>query len=83
MAVIPIIYFPDIAVGSYASGHALLLRTRPVAQLSGHASAPHSLSLRDEAFTTTACVTYAGLGVPRIAGMYKMLTFCYYLIKVA
>ncbi|XP_076048735.1 integrin alpha-PS3-like [Oratosquilla oratoria] len=57
--------YNDVAIGSYDSGHAVILRTRSVAKLEGHVStSPTRLRLEDTEFVISACVSYSGFQVP-------------------
>ncbi|XP_076048766.1 integrin alpha-PS5-like [Oratosquilla oratoria] len=55
----------DIAVGSYESGHVVLLRSRSVARLEGQLStSPSRLRLEERDFVVTSCISYSGFRVP-------------------
>lgn len=51
--------FPDIAIGAYKSGHALVLKSRPVLKVNlfGHSS-PRSLDRNTTRFQLTFCVEH-------------------------
>ncbi|KAK4318879.1 hypothetical protein Pmani_010143 [Petrolisthes manimaculis] len=58
--------YPDLAIGSFLSGHAIVVRSRPVATLVGSVIAtPSSITLQEKSFTVTACIQYGGHRVPR------------------
>ncbi|XP_064088838.1 integrin alpha-PS3-like [Macrobrachium nipponense] len=70
--------YPDLAIGSFISGHALVLRSRTVASLSGHwKSNPPALELDTTEFTLTACITYNGYRVPTSVDVSTLLTLDY------
>ncbi|XP_069937429.1 integrin alpha-9-like [Cherax quadricarinatus] len=58
--------YPDLAIGSFISGHVVVIKTRPVATLTGYLTAsPPTISLKDKAFQLSACIEYKGYKVPR------------------
>ncbi|XP_066954005.1 integrin alpha-V-like [Macrobrachium rosenbergii] len=70
--------YPDLAIGSFISGHALVLRSRAVASLKGHVeSNPPALELNTTEFTLTACITYNGYRVPTSVDVSALLTLDY------
>ena len=57
-------------MGSYISGHAVTLRSRPVAHITPSLSTqPHTLTLYDTEFVASLCLTYEGSSVPRQLGV--------------
>ncbi|XP_068247272.1 integrin alpha-PS3-like [Palaemon carinicauda] len=70
--------YPDLAIGSFMSGHALVLRSRTVASLTGHlVSKPPALALDTTEFTLTACLSYTGYNVPASIDVPAQLTLDY------
>ncbi|XP_066954008.1 integrin alpha-PS3-like isoform X2 [Macrobrachium rosenbergii] len=70
--------YPDLAIGSFISGHALVLRSRTVASLKGHLeSNPPALQLDSTEFSLTACITYSGYKVPASIDVPSLLTLDY------
>lgn len=70
--------YPDLAIGSFMSGHAMVLRSRTVASLKGHmTSSPSTLSLEGNFLTLEACVRYEGYRVPRQVGVHGSITLDY------
>ncbi|XP_068247152.1 integrin alpha-PS3-like isoform X2 [Palaemon carinicauda] len=58
--------YPDLAIGSVLSGHAMVLMSRAVASLRGLLSSyPRGLELEASRLKVTACVEYDGFEVPR------------------
>lgn len=65
----------DLAIGSFQSGHALLVRSRPVAILdSSITTDPHSITLNVKNFTMTTCFQYDGHSVPKQLGKVALST---------
>ena len=63
------IFFTDVAVGSYASGHVVLLRSSPVANVSASLNVvPSRLSIDDRSLHVKACLQYGGNYVPERVG---------------
>ena len=59
------LFLTDVAVGSYSSGHVMVIRSRPVAILEGSTSTiPTKLAYSAKNFEIKACVKYSGRGVP-------------------
>ncbi|KAK3883405.1 hypothetical protein Pcinc_012280 [Petrolisthes cinctipes] len=57
--------YPDLAIGSFLSGHAVVIRSRPVAKLeSSITTTPPSITVEDKHFTMAACIQYGGHKVP-------------------
>lgn len=55
----------DLAIGSFLSGHAVVIKSRPVATLVGSITAsPSSITLQEKAFAMNACILYGGHRVP-------------------
>ena len=58
--------FPDVAIGSFSSGHAVVVPARPVAVLTGELlSDPPNVGLNDTGLLLKACIKYRGFRVPR------------------
>lgn len=67
--------YPDIAVGSFDSGHAAVFRTRPVASLNAVLiSNPPRIKLEDTKFALKTCVNYAGKYTTATANVHVNLT---------
>lgn len=64
----------DIAVGAYKSGHAIVLKARPVIRYNA-SIAPNVSSIGYDAtgFNITACITYRGKNVPPDVGKFILL----------
>lgn len=59
----------DLAIGSFLSGHAIVIQSRPVATLVGSITAsPSSITLQEKAFEMNACIQYGGHRVPEQIG---------------
>ncbi|XP_064088837.1 integrin alpha-PS4-like [Macrobrachium nipponense] len=70
--------YPDLAIGSFISGHALVLRSRTVASIKGHLeSNPPALQLDTTEFSLTACIIYTGYKVPASVDVPSLLTLDY------
>ncbi|CAG0887654.1 unnamed protein product [Darwinula stevensoni] len=68
--------YPDIAVGSYASGHVVLLRSSPVANVSASLKViPSHLSIDDRSLHVEACLQYSGNYVPEHVEIQVRLQF--------
>jgi hypothetical protein len=61
----------DIAVGAYKSGHAIVLRARPVITYQA-TIAPYvsSIGFNTASFKFSACITYKGKDVPSTVGKF-------------
>ncbi|XP_064089032.1 integrin alpha-PS3-like [Macrobrachium nipponense] len=60
--------YPDLAIGSFLSSNAVVLKSRSVATLNGSLSANPSAFPEDATeFKLTACITYGGYNVPQVA----------------
>ncbi|XP_050702426.1 integrin alpha-PS3-like [Eriocheir sinensis] len=68
--------YPDVAIGSILSGHVAVVKTRPVAKLSGWIVArPSSVPWEGRAnLTLTTCLHYEGRSVPRNYSLQVSLT---------
>ncbi|CAG0915436.1 unnamed protein product [Notodromas monacha] len=59
--------YPDIGVGAFSSGHAVVLRSRPVVVISGSLTpSTHRISINDtdKSIGIEACVTFSGKDAP-------------------
>ena len=55
----------DIAVGAYKSGHAIVLKTRPIIKYEANIIPDvSSIGYNATGFNITACLTYKGKNVP-------------------
>ncbi|XP_066954265.1 integrin alpha-PS3-like isoform X2 [Macrobrachium rosenbergii] len=60
--------YPDLAIGSFLSSNAVVLKSRSVATLNGSLSSNPSAFPEDATeFKLTACITYGGYNVPQVA----------------
>ncbi|XP_047495129.1 integrin alpha-PS3-like [Penaeus chinensis] len=67
--------YPDLAIGSFVSGHAVVLRSRPVAYITGSlTSEPPNIGLNDTLFQLSACLGYRGYKVPRYVSIKGNIT---------
>ncbi|CAG0915435.1 unnamed protein product, partial [Notodromas monacha] len=58
--------YPDIAIGSFASGHAVVLRSSPVARITGTITAtPEKLPISSTEFAIKVCLLYTGNDGPK------------------
>ncbi|XP_045625247.2 integrin alpha-PS3 isoform X1 [Procambarus clarkii] len=58
--------YPDLAIGSFISGHVVVLKARPVAALIGSMKAtPSTITLQETSLQLLACLNYYGHKVPR------------------
>ncbi|XP_063843702.1 integrin alpha-PS3-like isoform X1 [Scylla paramamosain] len=68
--------YPDLAIGSFLSGHVVVMKTRPVVMLSGHlTSSPANVAW--EGITTlnlTTCLRYSGHRIPSSSSIQVTLT---------
>ncbi|KAK7080194.1 hypothetical protein SK128_005032 [Halocaridina rubra] len=71
-------HYKDLAIGSFMSGHALVLRSRAVASLQGELSSnPPALLLEDTRLTLKACIAYTGDRVPGEINLQGNITLDY------
>lgn len=70
--------YPDVAIGSFMSGHAMVLRSRTVASLKGEmTSSPPTLLLEDTFLAIEGCITYNGHRVPQQVSVHGNITLDY------
>ncbi|XP_064088810.1 integrin alpha-PS3-like [Macrobrachium nipponense] len=70
--------YPDLAIGSFLSGHSLVLKSRTVASVRGNVIAsPQTLLLEDTYLTLETCVSYDGHRVPEKIGINGNVTLDY------
>jgi hypothetical protein len=64
----------DIAVGAYKSGHAIVLKARPIIRYEANIIPDvSSIGFSAESFNITACLTYRGKNVPPHVGKFISL----------
>lgn len=64
----------DIAVGAYKSGHAIVLKTRPIIRYEADISPDvSSIGYNATSFNIKACLTYKGKNVPQNVGKFILL----------
>ncbi|XP_050720083.1 integrin alpha-PS3-like [Eriocheir sinensis] len=68
--------YPDVAIGSISSGHVAVVKTRPVALLSGWVIAnPSNVPWEGRVnLNLTTCLHYKGYRVPRVSSLQVSLT---------
>lgn len=65
----------DVAVGSFRSGHVLILRTQPVIRVVNTVTIrPRNIDYRIDEVTVESCIFYSGQGVPN--------SLCNYFFKI-
>lgn len=70
--------YPDLAIGSFMSGHAVVVKSRPVASLTGYITAtPSTIALKDTVLQLETRIEYAGHKVPRQAHVKGNITLDY------
>jgi hypothetical protein len=64
----------DIAVGAYKSGHAIVLKTRPIIKYEANITADvSSIGFNATSFSIKACIAYKGKNVPPTVGKFISL----------
>ncbi|XP_068247321.1 integrin alpha-PS3-like [Palaemon carinicauda] len=70
--------YPDLAIGSFLSGHSVVLKSRTVASLRGHVTAnPQTLLLEDTYLNLETCISYDGHRVPGQIGIHGNVSLDY------
>ncbi|KAK7074650.1 hypothetical protein SK128_017829 [Halocaridina rubra] len=70
--------YPDLAIGSFMSGHAMVLRSRTVASVKGElTSDPSTLLLDNTYLQLVRCITYKGHKVPQQVNIRGNITLDY------
>ncbi|XP_047487979.1 integrin alpha-7-like isoform X1 [Penaeus chinensis] len=70
--------YPDLAIGSFLSGHAAVLRSRPVVTVWGSVSSrPSSVALNDTSLQLVVCFNQRGVNVPSQIGIKGNITLDY------
>lgn len=68
-------HYPDIAVGAFKSGHAVVLKTRPIITYEATIfTSVSTIGLTATSFNITACITYKGRHVPSTVDIRVDLT---------
>jgi hypothetical protein len=67
----------DFAVGAYKSGHAVVLKTRPIIKYFASIT-PNvfSIGFNATSFIITTCIRYEGKHVPQTVGKFICVTHC-------
>ncbi|XP_042855750.1 integrin alpha-7-like isoform X1 [Penaeus japonicus] len=70
--------YPDLAIGSFLSGHVAVLRSRPVVSIAGLiTSSPTSVALNDTSLELLVCFDHRGFNAPSELGLKGNITLDY------